>query len=301
MAGALQKIRLVRSAIGFIATVMALGIDAGSVAPQAQRAAQGARPTRMYVLDGGTLLIADPKGFGVTKEEVNGLTDMPVPSYLIVHEKGSLFWDAGLGDDLLNRPASETARGSMGQVVTKTLKAQLAEIGFTPEKITFLAMSHMHFDHVGNANDYASATWIVQKAERDSVWGDAPLPAFKDPASTARFSALKNSKTLVINGDHDVFGDGTVVIKSTPGHTPGHQSLFVRLAKTGPIVISGDLYHYPAELTLKKMPAREVGPGQTAASREALEAFIKQTGAQLWIQHDQVIWGKIKKSPEFYE
>jgi len=189
----------------------------------------------------------------------------------------------------------------MGQVVTKTLKGQLTAIGYPPEKITYLGLSHMHFDHVGNANDYAGATWIVQKAERDSVWGPQPLPAFATPASTSAFSRLKDSKTVVISGDRDVFGDGSVIIKSTPGHTPGHQSLFVKLPMTGPIVLSGDLYHYQAERTLKKMPPREAAAGITAQSRESLEAFIAKMGAQLWIQHDQIKWGTLKKAPDYYQ
>ncbi len=209
--------------------------------------------------------------------------------------------DSGLGDQLIGRPSSETQRGTMGQVVTKAVKDQLTAIGYPPGKITYLGLSHMHFDHVGNANDYSAATWIVQKAERDSVWGPEPLPAFANPASTAAFARLKDSKTQEVAGDHDVFGDGTVIIKSTPGHTPGHQSLFVKLPRTGAIVLSGDLYHYQAERTLKKMPAREAAAGVTAKSRAALEAFITTSGAQLWIQHDPATWATLKKAPAFYD
>ena len=274
-------------------SALALGLVTlgGLPGPPAGRAQE---PTRLYVLDGGTLTISDPSGFGVTLEDVKGFSAMPVPAYLVVHPTGTLLWDNGLGDHLVGRPASETQRGSFGQVVTKTLSSQLADIGYTPERITHLAMSHMHFDHVGNANDYAASSWIVQKAEHDAI-------DFSNPERTAAFRALQDSKTIVVDGDHDVFGDGTVVIKSTPGHTPGHQSLFVNLARTGPVVLSGDLYHYEAERTLGKMPAREVGPGLTAASRVTLEAFMKETGAQLWIQHEVMLWATLEKSPAYYE
>ena len=264
-------------------------------------AAQRGDPVRLYVLDGGALTIGDPTVFGLTREDVPDLTTMPVPAFLIVHPKGALLWDTGLGDQLIGRPASETQRGTMGQAVTKSLKEQLAAIGYAPEKINYLGLSHMHFDHVGNANDYASATWIVQKAERDSVWGTAPLRAFATPASTAAFARLKDSKTRELSGDLDVFGDGVVIVKSTPGHTPGHQSLFVKLSGTGAIVLSGDLYHHQAERTLKKMPEREAAEGVTARSRAALDAFISASGAQLWIQHDPATWARLKKSPAFYE
>jgi N-acyl homoserine lactone hydrolase len=113
---------------------------------------------------------------------------------------------------------------------------------------------------------------------------------------------LKNSKTVIIDkDDYDVFGDGTVIIKSAPGHTPSHQVLFLKLAKTGPVVLSGDLYHYPEERTLNRLPVAEFNKEQTAASREELEVFLKKTGAQLWIQHDFLGNAKLKKAPEFYE
>ena len=267
-------------------------VGLGSVLPSAQ--GQPTQVTRLYVLDGGTLTTDDPSRFGVTIEDVKGFSAMPVPAYLVVHPAGTLLWDTGLSDDLLGRPAGETRRGVFGQVVTSTVQRQLADIGYPPDAITYVVMSHLHFDHVANANDYAGATWIVQKADRDAL-------DFTDRDGTAAFSALEQSDAVVIDGDHDVFGDGAVVIKSTPGHTPGHQSLFVRLAATGPVVLSGDLYHREAERTLDKMPPREVGPGVTAASRAALEAFIEETGAQLWIQHEPMQWATLKKSPAYYE
>jgi glyoxylase-like metal-dependent hydrolase (beta-lactamase superfamily II) len=129
---------------------------------------------------------------------------------------------------------------------------------------------------------------------------------FSDPPSTrtepAHYSALRNSKTVIVTKDeHDVFGDGKVVIKSTPGHSPDHQVLFLKLPKAGPILLSGDLYHYPEERTLNKVPTTEFNAAQTVASRAAIEAFLKKTGAQLWIQHDFTANAKLKKSPRYYD
>ena len=98
-----------------------------------------------------------------------------------------------------------------------------------------------------------------------------------------------------------MFGDGSVIIKSTPGHTPGHQVLFLKLARTGPVVLSGDLYHYPEERTLHRLPVADFNKEQTAASRAELEVFLKKTGAQLWIQHDFLGNAKLKKAPAFYD
>jgi glyoxylase-like metal-dependent hydrolase (beta-lactamase superfamily II) len=183
-------------------------------------------------------------------------------------------------------------------VVNASVRDQLAAIGYTPDRITFLALSHTHFDHVGNAKDYLGSTWLVQRTEWQLVFAE---DLRRPPLEFARFSGLKTSKTVLLDGDHDVFGDGAVVIKSTPGHTPGHQSLFVNLRRTGPVVLAGDLYHYPAERTKHTMPPREAAEGLTAVSRAAMEAFLAKTGAALWIQHDLVHWRQLKKSPEYYD
>ncbi len=142
---------------------------------------------------------------------------------------------------------------------------------------------------------YAGSTWLVQKAERDLMFGE------KAPRTFDAYKALKDSKTKVLEGDLDVFGDGTVVIKSTPGHTPGHQALFVKLVRHRPVVLSGDLFHFPEERTLDRVPTFEFNKDQTRASRSALEAFMKTAGADLWIQHDIIAYAKLMKSPKFYE
>jgi N-acyl homoserine lactone hydrolase len=246
---------------------------------------------RLYVLNCGTLIYNNPETYNLTRQEVKN-TNMSVACYLVVHPRGALLFDTGLPDDALGRPFNESAMGggpnppstAYFMMVTRTLKSQLAEIGFTPEKIGYLALSHFHGDHVGNVNDYRASTWLVQKAEYDNP----------------NYRALQNSKKQILQGDYDVFGDGTVVLKYTPGHTPGHQSLYVRLPKTGGIVLSGDLYHYPEERTLNRMPEREKTTG-TAASRAALEAFMKEVKAELWIEHDISAYAKRKKSPEYYD
>ena len=101
--------------------------------------------------------------------------------------------------------------------------------------------------------------------------------------------------------EHDVFGDGSVVIRHAPGHSEGHQVLFVELARTGGVVLSGDLYHYPEERTLGRLPTFEVSEEQTAVARRKLDAFLARTGAQLWIEHDLVGHRALRKAPEYYE
>jgi N-acyl homoserine lactone hydrolase len=264
--------------------------------------AQAPKSVRLYILDCGTIVGVSAAAFGF-KDGQLATTEMVTPCFLIVHPRGTLMWDTGeIPDSAVKTDGTPTKQGAF--IVTRPLLPQLAALGYTPADITYLALSHYHGDHVANANAFAGSTWIVQKTERDAMF--APRPANeKKGAGTptpALYSALEKSKTMVLNGeDHDVFGDGKVTIKYTPGHTPGHQSLYLKLAKTGPVLLSGDLYHYPEEMTLKVVPSFDFNQEQTAKSRAAIEEFVKKNGAQLWIQHDIAAGAKRKKAPEYYE
>jgi glyoxylase-like metal-dependent hydrolase (beta-lactamase superfamily II) len=178
------------------------------------------------------------------------------------------------------------------------LAKQLSQIGYAPSSIQYLALSHYHWDHVANASLFSKSTWLASRVEHDTLFSIG-LPQRTD---AGMFAPLRDTKTVFLpDADYDVFGDGSVVIKPTPGHTPGHRVLFLNLAKTGPVVLSGDLYHYPEELKVNRVMVNDFNPDQTKASRVALQAFLKQKGAQLWIQHDLAGFGKLKKAPEFYE
>ena len=106
---------------------------------------------------------------------------------------------------------------------------------------------------------------------------------------------------IIQSDEHDVFGDGAVIMKLASGHTPGHQVLYVKLPKTGGVVLSGDLYLFAEARTLKRVATFDFDQDQTPVSREAIVAFLAKTGAQLWIQHDQVGNSRLKKGPAYYE
>jgi glyoxylase-like metal-dependent hydrolase (beta-lactamase superfamily II) len=269
---------------------------------QAPQRAQAPQSLRLYVLDCGKITPANADAYGMKPSELATI-NMITPCFLIVHPRGTIIWDTGeISDSAFKDGVSPQKLNAF--TVDRPLLPQLAAIGYTPANITYLALSHYHTDHVANASLFAGSTWIVQKADRDRIL--APRPAVP-PATGAVpdpkfFEGLATSKTIVLNGeDRDVFGDGTVVIKSTPGHTPGHQSLFLKLAKTGNVLLTGDLYHYPEEITLKKIPSFDTDKEQTAKSRAMIEDFVKQNRAQLWIQHDYNAGIKRKIAPEFYD
>jgi N-acyl homoserine lactone hydrolase len=250
---------------------------------------------RLYIFNCGVIHATSAENYSLKKEEVARL-DLSVPCFLIAHPKGTMIWDTGVIPDNLFKPGGGEVSTGVSTSSTPLL-AQLAAVGYQPSDITYLALSHYHGDHVSNANLFAGSTWIVAKTERDAMFGDPP-PARADPKL---YSAVKNSKAIELTqNEYDVFNDGSVIIKAAPGHTPGHQVLFLKLKKTGPILIAGDLYHYPEERKLNRLPVRD-NQEQTAASRAAVEAFMKKTGAKLWIEHDYDSNAKLKKAPQFYE
>jgi glyoxylase-like metal-dependent hydrolase (beta-lactamase superfamily II) len=178
------------------------------------------------------------------------------------------------------------------------LTSQLAAAGYEPSDVTHLALSHYHWDHTADANLFAGAQWLVSQKEHDAMFSANPAGGTRPET----YQALKNARTTLITAkEHDVFGDGTVVIRQAPGHTEGHTVLYVKLAKTGGVVLTGDLYHYPAERRLNRLPTFEVSEAETSASRAELEGFLTRTGAQLWIQHDLAAFRRLKKAPEYYD
>jgi glyoxylase-like metal-dependent hydrolase (beta-lactamase superfamily II) len=257
---------------------------------------QAQRPLRLYIMDCGTIGAMNPSLYNLKAEEIKGPATLVTPCYLIVHSRGTLLWDAGQIADEAFPADGKPVTGMFG--ATKKLLPQLAEIGYKPSDITYFALSHYHSDHTANANAFASATWIVQESERKAMFEGAPA-GIQERAS---YEKLKDAKTILLKGeDKDVFGDGTVVIKFAPGHTPGHQMLFLKLAKLGPVLLAGDLYHYPEEKTLDRVPTFDGDAAMTRVTRKAVDAFVKQSGAQMWIEHDETTHAKLNKSPAFYE
>jgi N-acyl homoserine lactone hydrolase len=286
--------------------IAATAVFAGLCSPQANaqqhQKPQPPKSLRLYVLDCGKIMVANGNSMGFKPGELAN-TNMVTPCFLIVHPRGTMIWDTGeIPDSAFQDGVSPQKQGAF--VVDRPLLPQLAAIGYTPADITYLALSHYHGDHVANASLFAGSTWIVQKPDRDAIFAPRPSGEKKQGgvADPKYFEALANSKTLLLKGeDHDVFGDGTVVIKFTPGHTPGHQSLFLKLNHTGNVLLSGDLYHYPEEITYKRIPSFDWNKEETAKSRVMIEEFVKQNHAQLWIQHDYTAGIKRKIAPAYYD
>jgi len=211
--------------------------------------------------------------------------------YLVKHAKGWLLWDTGIADAVAAMPNGLAPADP--KAVTwrrpKTLAAQLEQLGLKPDDVKMMAVSHTHPDHTGNVELFPQAMLYVQKAEYD--WpGANNEPRFK-PSHPVELLA----------GDKDVFGDGSVTILSTPGHTPGHQSLLVKLPKTGAVVLSGDAVHFKDNWDNRRVPSMNANKDQSAASMQKIADTLGKEKAQLWINHDKVQRDSQKMAPEFYD
>ena len=282
-------------------SLMVITCSGGQRDSSAQPATSG---LKLYVLDCGTLK-ADLARFRLKPEEV-ATTNLSVPCFLVVHPRGKLMWDPGAVPDSDWTPTGGPVTHHLALpdgterdlTLRKRLTAQLGEVGYAAKDIEYLAFSHYHYDHTANANTFAAATWLVRQVERDAMFSETP-PGVLQPAYYAGIEDEPDDYHQ--DDEHDVFGDGSVIMKSAPGHTPGHQVLYLTLPRTGGVVLSGDLYHFPEARTLKRVTIFDFDQAQTAVSREKIEAFLTKTGAQLWIQHDAIGNSRLKKAPDYYE
>ena len=245
---------------------------------------------RLYVLDCGQNIGKDQSRWSPGVNEGKSI-EFSDNCYLIRHAKGLLLWDTGIPDAVAAMPdGMVVANGAITQRRAKTLAAQLVEIGVKPADITYVAVSHTHGDHVGNVALFPSSTILIQGAEYEWAMTQPAKPAF---APTQPIEKL--------TGDRDVFGDGSVTILSTPGHTPGHQSLLVVLANSGPVLLSGDAVHFRDNWENRRVPSMNTNREQTLVSMQRIASVMETRKAQLWINHDKAQSAQLRYAPAYYE
>ncbi len=247
-------------------------------------------PLTLYAFEVGDILVKDISIFnpGVDEGQQVHFTNS---AYLIKHDKGTLIWDTGLPDALADSTEGNDSPAFLVKM-PKTLSSQLAEIDVDPATIDYLAVSHEHFDHTGNMPLFNNATILLQEEEYKSLFENEERPA-------SALDSLKGNAYVKLTGNHDVFGDGSVVIMRAPGHTAGHQVLYINLPETGPIVLSGDLYHFTKNRENKGVPSFNSDKDQSLASMDLVEQFLIDNNAKLWIQHEMKHEGA-KWSPAYH-
>lgn len=244
---------------------------------------------RMYVLDCGRLIAKDQSRWtpGINANQPRELSNH---CYLFQHARGVLLWETGVPDSVVGQKNGVTSpNGAVVWFRNQTLQKQLESLGVKAESITYVAISHSHGDHIGNLNGFAKSTILMQKLEHDGAMTVTPNPL------------SDNQKIEMLAGDRDVFGEGSLILVSTPGHTPGHQSLLAKLPKTGALLLTGDAVHFQYMWDHRIVPSFNFSREQSLASIERLSRLQTEHKAQLWIGHDKDIHAKIERAPKFYE
>ncbi len=268
----------------------------GTSALLALNAYAAAPDVRLYTLNCGYINVHDNASFSDTDYYSHTPTKLADPCFLVKHNNDWLLWDLGLGDQYVGH-VTESSQYGVSLIVPVSLADQLKALKLAPNDIKYVAVSHAHFDHTGNISLFPHSTLLMQRKEYASIQNNPPPMAVKD----SLYSYLETMPKKLLDHDYDVFGDGSVLIIRTPGHTPGHQSLQLQLAKSGVVVLSGDVYHSRAAYRYKLVPVFNANRADTLASMERIDGILKNTKGRLIIQHDIGDFASLPKSPEYLQ
>ncbi len=298
-----------RTIVGLISGVMALLLG-GSVA-----LAQGAGPAgmKLYAFSSGGLTIAKSAlQAGAPSTQVT----VPVGFFVVKHPKGNFLFDTGNNDKIISDP---TYWGPFVQGLTPertpdiAIDAQLKKIGLSPDDIKYVAVGHMHLDHGGNVCKFPKATFLVQKDEmKNAAW---PEPGTAGPYIPGDVACLRNDlgqalpnkfKMEQLEGDSDVFGDGSVMIKRWPGHTPGSQMAIVRLPKTGTVILTSDNVYFAENVTKNLLPdvSLAYNPTGILGAYEYIRMLQGRENASFMTAHDldgPAAKARTTKAPQVFE
>lgn len=252
---------------------------------------------RLYALDAGIAVAPDRSVYSPGKRHGEPVA-LSCNAYLIRRAGRWLMWDTGIDDAVAEQPGGRVIAHGITGIVTRTIRAQLADVGIAAADVGTVLLSHAHFDHIGNAALFPHATWYMARHEHDAMFG----PRYQEYGyAPSLYRCLRATQVQLTDGDLDLFGDGSVRIISTPGHTPGHCSLLVRLAGTGPVLLSGDVAHYRANMVHRCVPAMNSDPEASRQSMARVAAIVRDHGARLWLNHDREQSAAIAHAPSYFE
>jgi N-acyl homoserine lactone hydrolase len=283
-------------------SLMAEALPDASASSSLPDAIQAGVAEKLFRLDCGRSL-ANDESVWTPGENVGRSIEFSSTCWLIKHGSEWLLWDAGVPESAHNDPRGwSTLPKLIVYHLDRTLTDQLAEIGLNPRDITRVAISHTHGDHIGNVAMFANATILMQRAEHSWINSpNGPNDNVNQLMALAR-QLLGTPKNLqLIDGAADVFGDGSVTLVPTPGHTPGHQSLLVNLKNYGFIALSGDVVHSEENFERNIVPSLNTNKQDSLASMEKIRQLIATYKATLFINHYKRQEDKLKLLPAFYD
>jgi len=275
-------------------------------------AASAASPEgmRLYVFSSGGLTIDKAS----LQTGATGKITVPVAFFLIKHPKGNVLFDTGNNDKIITDP---TYWGPLAQMLSAesrspdvAIDVQLNKAGVKPSDINYVILGHMHLDHAGNIGKFPAATIVYQRDEIiNAFW---PKPGFAGAYITGDFSLLRSNvgdstpsrqKVIELDGDLDLFGDGSIYIHRQVGHTPGSQMALIRLPKTGPVVLTSDTCYLMENLQKDILPsvALAYNPAGILDGYAWIKHLMSAEGADVIFAHDEETYKKHKHAPEFYE
>ena len=253
-------------------------------------------PLSLWRLDCGTFLIEDYNAFfSDTYAYEPGPKEITDSCYLVRHGDRYMLWDTGIPAALAGQ---STDAGFAKLSLGKTLVQQLAEIGVEPEQIETIGVSHWHFDHVGQAQHFPEARLLIGKGDAEALRGTPPPD--EDSVKALEHWLKGPGKLESVAADHDVFGDGRVMMLKMPGHTPGHSALLVRLA-SGPVLLSGDQYHFTEAVKNRGVPSFNTNRADTLASHDRFDRIAANLKANVVIQHEPADIAKLPAFPKAAE
>lgn len=281
-----MRLALLLTTVAAAAVLAACTPETPAAAPLVEEVvteAADAAPLTVNVLDCGTIGVSDLDAFSSAGDYAGQADELTNTCYLINHPNGRLLWDLGLPSQLAGSPpfTQQIFTVSLNQTITD----QLAALGVTPSELTYVSISHSHFDHVGQVDQVEGATWLVNQREYDAMFPPEGTP-LADPTLAPVYAMFQAMERQVIGEEHDVFGDGSVVIFATPGHTPGHASLQLKMPESGTVLLTGDLYHRTESRALSRAARFNSNEADTMASMAAFEARAAGQGGKVIIQHE---------------
>ena len=268
--------RLFRTVVARVLPALALALGASvSTLTTARASAQTPPTVTLTRLACGTN--AAPTNVGLRFSDTYAFSGVMVQltysCYLVRHNDDYLIWDAGFATG----PGATAPKQSMVEL--------LAQLKLTPANVKFIGISHYHGDHVGQTAQFPQSTLLIGKGDWD-VLNDSRMAAVANPGPFAPWIS-GGSKVEPLNADRDVFGDGSVIVLKMPGHTPGHQSLLVKLREMGNVIITGDLSHFQENYDSNGVPTFNTDRAASLASIDRFKQIAKNMKATVIIQHDQ--------------